>query len=729
MPDEPIDPVTGLPIPEEASAPDLPPQEVDSAAGEPEVPLTEAQVKQTELELIKKDDEAAETDGQMYDLHLDLTEEQRENLAQKICAEIGDILNDPERQQKMKDFEEWEDAYNGVVNEDASQMPGGANIHLYLEARHVDRARPRVKQSLKVRPFWIVDPTEPADEKSVTKVENLLDYTAIRDMDLPKLQHFALNDDFKKGTAILKLTYLKKRETIWDIEEYRNTQEFDYKYGADGKKKYPAFYAMLKKLKPGDEPIKFIATRPTITYDAPLGERVPPEDFVSSIGERDLNKVRLAGHRFELIWDEILERKDRKDSTRFDDIEKLSRRFDNDGNAITSPDYDKEPTEFYEVIYRYRDAKGKQRKGVFTVGYEARAIVQASRFPYLHNHCYYIPFYIDPNENSFWGNGLTQKVRHISRALKKVIDTLINAGIASNIPTFVGNTVGGMRGHRGRWYPGKIYSSPSPNTDVHQLTIKGADPLLFKLASYLEEISDMATGIMRGMSGETLATDPNAPGNKTIALLQEANINIGEYTENFQASNAELGYQVGQLIWQHMGPRKTFKILGEGDRTKPEVITRAEAEAFKANYRPHGTTEISNKALQNQIAMLVRNTLLSSPIIQKAIQNGNMEPVRVIEEVFLRTVGGEWDKRIHKLLPTPEEVKEEAQAMNTESLRQIYREEEEKAEAELAGQGGNGGRKLNSQSISALTNPMPAATVSLKKLVRPWPKLMVPPTQ
>ena len=51
------------------------------------------------------------------------------------------------------------------------------------------------------------------------------------------------------------------------------------------------------------------------------------------------------------------------------------------------------------------------------------------------------------------------------------------------------------------------------------------------------------------------------------------------------------------------------------------------------------------------------------------------------------------------------------------------------SEEKNGGKGGNGGRKLNSQSISALTNPMPAATVSLKKLVRPWPKLMVPPTQ
>ena len=618
----------------------------------PDITPIEEKPKSTREDVELAEQEEDEDNEKDYTIELDLTDAEKKVLASRICAEINDILNDPDRQELMTKIEEWEREYDGVVSDKSSLFEGASNFHTYMGARHVDRARPRIKQAIFIKPFWIIDPQEKADVEVIDKLESLLDYKAQVEMKLPGIYNDLINDACKRGTGILKLTYFRKKEWMQDLETFDNPDEFIRVYGEEAKEKYPKFYKRLMD----SEKITFVSRYKDYSYKGPKAERVSRKDFVFSVGKRDLEECRLVGHRFELTWHEIQEKADEGIFANIDNL-KIMKDKDKDGNDVDNPDYEEETYECYEVIYKFYNKKGELTKGVFTVELDRQEMLQANVFPYFHNKCYFIPFYILRDEDSFDGHSLIKMVRQISRAQKRVLDVLLDSGIVMNIPTFFKRQASGFSPDQGKFFPGKIWTTADPNNDVKQLIINGAPSTLFNLIPMLEQFGEQRTGISSGASGQQTPGDPNAPGNKTIALLQESNINISEFVENFQVANAEVGYQIGQLIYQFMDEEEEQRILGKGEKVIPVNITREEARFFRADFRPHGSTAISNKIIQHQINTVVRQVMLSSPLVQALVQQGRFDIVRELDEAFLSSAGGEWDKKIDKILPSADELK------------------------------------------------------------------------
>ena len=594
-------------------------------------------------------EEREESDEKVYTLELDLSDAEKKVLASRICGEINDILNDSDRQDLMNKIDEWEREYDGDVSDKAELFAGASNFHTYMGARHVNRARPRIKQAIFIKPFWIIDPREKADVAVIDKLENLLDYKAQVEMKLPEIYDDLINDCCKRKTGILKITYYRKKEWFRDVETFSNPIDFINAYGEEAKEKYPNFY---KRLEEGEK-ITFVSRYKDYSYKGPKAERVNRKDFLFSVGKKDLEDCRLVGDMFDLSWQEIQERADDGD---FANIDNLKFMKDKDDNDVENPNYETDDYHCAEVIYKFTNKKGELTKGVFTVEIDHEEILQCIEFPYFHNKCYYIPFRILRDEDSFDGYSLIEKVRQISRAQKRLLDVLIDSGIVMNIPTFFKRQSSGFMPDQGKWYPGKMFTTADPNNDVKQLVINGAPSALFALIPQLEQFAEMQTGISYGMSGQTIPTDPQAPGNKTIALLNEANINVAEFVETFQSSNAEVGYQIGQLIYQFMDDEEEQRILGKGEKVTPVNITREEARFFRADFRPHGSTALSNKFIQHQIDTIVRKEMMNSPLVRILIQQGKLDIVRELDEAFLSSAGGEWDKKIDKILPSREEL-------------------------------------------------------------------------
>lgn len=111
--------------------------------------------------------------------------------------------------------------------------------------------------------------------------------------------------------------------------------------------------------------------------------------------------------------------------------------------------------------------------------------------------------------------------------------------------------------------PGVTYwvDDPTPEKSIHQLPIQnlsssadGMDELML----YKQHV-ELVFGPTQGLSGQVAAGDKRAPGNKTIALLNQANGRIDDYLDEFFSSLPELATLHCALLYQFSsGPDLTF---------------------------------------------------------------------------------------------------------------------------------------------------------------------------
>lgn len=633
--------------------------------------------KHTEFKLEELEGQEEEKDDGIYSLKLKLSKDDKKLLAQQICKEISKIKTDPDRIQKMEDFDTYEEAYNGVVGKKAPLFDGASDFHPYLGARHTDRTRPRLRQQLFLKPMWLIDPMEPADMPTLEANEKLLDWTAIVKMKIQVPYISVLQDSCKLGTGIMKITQLRKKEWFTnrvrfkqaetDDEILENLDEFLYLFGDKGRKKFPKIYNAIR----AGEPVTFRSTYEDYAYNDPKAERVRPQDFIFSIGKKDLSECRLVGQLFKMYWSEL---KEKENTDNWDNVDTLRSMKTEGEEWKPNPDYETQPFECAEVIYKYQDKQKRVQKGVFVVALKNEEMLDTIAFPYFHSKVYFIPFYVHPDENSFWGIGLIEKVYQIERAEKRCLDILIDAGMISNIPSFFRSVQSGLAPQQRKFFPGIVYTTPTPTSDIVQLKLKGADMQLFNLISHFESIAEQRTHASSGMSGQESKLDPRAPAAKTIALLQEANIGISEYIDNIQIANSEVGYQIGQLLWQFMPEEKEYGILGETGRAIPATITRDQVVMYRANFRPHGSTAVANKAVQHALDLEVRDQLSKSPVLQSEAEKGNLEPFRQLDDVLLTNAGGNWDKRRDQILPSAEVLQQQRVEIEKEAIRQLMEE-------------------------------------------------------
>lgn len=116
--------------------------------------------------------------------------------------------------------------------------------------------------------------------------------------------------------------------------------------------------------------------------------------------------------------------------------------------------------------------------------------------------------------------------------------------------------------------PGVTYwvDDPSPEKSIRQLQVQdlstsadGMDELML----YKQHV-ELVFGPTQGLSGQSTPGDKRAPGNKTIALLNQANGRIDDYLDEFFLSLPKLAELHSALLYQYSnGPDITFNRGGK----------------------------------------------------------------------------------------------------------------------------------------------------------------------
>lgn len=111
--------------------------------------------------------------------------------------------------------------------------------------------------------------------------------------------------------------------------------------------------------------------------------------------------------------------------------------------------------------------------------------------------------------------------------------------------------------------PGVTYwvDDPSPDKSIRQLQVNDLSTTgdnMDELMLYKQHV-ELVFGPTQGLSGQTAAGDKRAPGNKTIALLNQANGRIDDYLDEFFLSLPGLAELHAALLYQYAsGPDLSF---------------------------------------------------------------------------------------------------------------------------------------------------------------------------
>jgi hypothetical protein len=177
---------------------------------------------------------------------------------------------------------------------------------------------------------------------------------------------------------------------------------------------------------------------------------------------------------------------------------------------------------------------------------------------------------------------------------------------------------------------------------------------------------DTVTGVQEYMTGRESMADPSAPASKTLALIQEANITIGECIEQHGEGIKPIGYDVIENMFQFGDDNMEYRVLDKkagalwNKMSKDDLIK-------KADYRVRGKAEDMNEMVFEQNTFAIYNAMMQNPLI--------LNRMKSIKEVSLNLLKAYKTPNYEVILPTDEELFDEQVKIQIEANRRMLQEE------------------------------------------------------
>lgn len=608
------------------------------------------------------------------------TEEEERKLAEDICEEIRLILTD------RKDLEdEWdaqEDAYEGNLADKNFPFEDCSNSNVPIIAEKVDAVTARVEEGIwGVEPLWIVRPMGNTTKEVCEKKERVLDYTSRREMDLETQMDNVIHDAVCKGTGILELPWVHETERVTDVERYAGNKkglaEFleNYPEAPENKEQSRLWHKFRNQLEKKED-IEVIVDYDEDVWNGPKPQHVPLKDFITE-NVKNLRKSHINGKRIWQSGDELL-RKVKDNYYEQARVNRVRYNIGEKGEWIEDEDFLTKSHECFVVIYKYDvDGDGLEERILVDVAYEKKVILRAIKYPYWHKRPYFIPFYISSKADGFYRSGLAEMLEDIQVLANVLFNLVVDAGTVGVVPSF--KALEGAKSYLAPqlnkgWYPGVTFWTRTPD-DIEQLQINLPNlGIITNLAAMVDKYAELRSGVSHYMTGKEAPLDPRAPARKAMLLLREANMRVGKYINNLQHSMAELAYQIIELYYQFMPEGKEYQITGEEGEPAFPKISREELRQ-KTYYVPHGSVKVFFRALEKEINKEIFETLSVHPLIAR-----NPEAQRYLLETYVKSAGADWDKQVHKIIPTEEKLKEYLTEIQVEAIKR--KEEEDRAKGE-----------------------------------------------
>jgi len=458
----------------------------------------------------------------------------------------------------------------------------------------VDRLRPRLHKAFYyIGQVWTVTPEGNSTQEIADKQGKWLDSIARNEMKLeeivPNLEYDAIMLNF----GVLKVPWVADEgETREEIICYESPQELLRNY-PNVLETYPNFILKLSGIKSVEELQRDyydpnnnkwnIEAIPSSGEKIWLMEKyrdefhgvkpvwIDPKNMFYPEGTTDENMAWYNIERQEWTKDELIEARDSKFFKNVDALLQINE--DNPGKKF----------EVYEGIVRYDINKdGRDEKSVFWFAKGAAGknlYMRGIKFPYSHNHSYFIIFRTTEHRYGLYMGGLGRKLKSINCAQDRTVNQISNAWDQAIVKAWFQLVVPGSpyNPQKHKYYPGanipiKVAGelTEAKTTDIPSSSLT--------LRDYNSRESELLSGIPQyAMSGQSNPQDPTGPARKEELFLAESNINVGDYVKNFSFGMKELAYQTQSDYYQFTNTKEADYRAEQGFETISKREMRARA--------------------------------------------------------------------------------------------------------------------------------------------------------
>ena len=462
----------------------------------------------------------------------------------------------------------------------------------------------------------------------------------------------------RKEKRVGKETYVGKNEVIGKNEngspviDNAGVKNFMLQHGKEMEKAPEKYKKYIEDLI-AEKTIQIEVTRDELTYNDPYPKFVDNKNFYvhnSVSGYEGLCETRCIIERVNFSYYEL---KKFEKENKFVNIDKLVQ--DDNGNipeGAYSRDFDILECVFYFLL---NDDDEDYTKIVCWISEEKRIYLGGVYFPFTVLDCYYVPHYVTEGEG-FYHESIAEDIKDINVAKNAILNlTLESAYIATLITPIVPPGSKVIEQFLNKEFTVGIPIEANPN-EIAFLNERMRPPDiggLLLLNHELSKISGDVTGRSDLRTGRESPLDPNAPGNKTIALLQQTSKNIRRYvmkmSEGFnQDINCilKIYYEISQEAQEYFSSRASA-VVGEN----PFKISRSEMIA-RTTIQSQAYAFDFDKQNEKRANLALYQVTQNEMLIQ-----GNPEAKYHMIKTLIKSWSPMWSKMIDKILPSLEEFR------------------------------------------------------------------------
>ena len=631
----------------------------------------------------KKDDDKDET-LPIYMDRIKLTDTQKTRLVKEIYLESDEIESEWRAEDVIGKFDALDNQYKGKIEEDERRQ---FNLSTNVTKSKCNKVSNMTVQSfLETDPKYSITPRPEFEKQGGTDVcdgqQDFLDYKLDNLSSFRSAMARVSHHSTLKGLGVLKVTHKitrekKKREeeydgsilklpngTVYEAEKHgpvppgvelvnQGLKDFLDNY-PDAETRYKGF---VKKLTEGKK-ISIIAEYEDTTYNDPFFKSVNPKNLkvrLSTPGIEGLKITRLVIEESEMSWWDL---KREEKAGHFEDIDKLAQV--SEGDTTKKDKYDHEMYKILECVYYFKmneDDEDEQRIVVW-IADERKMVLGAINYPYYLIDTYYIPFFINDKWDGWLQPGMGEDLTDNHIAESFILNFTLEGAYQTNVVTPIvqeGSPVASQFLNKEFMHGIPIELKKGEKIDFLQKYMKPFDINgMLGLFQVLLQNDDDVTGVSTASAtGRPDPLDPRAPGNKTIALLQQSGINIKNYIFAMLPSFNELGYVILNMYFQMSKEGRKYKIRPERvvgknpfatlERSAMSARTNIQAQAYTFNFE-----KLNEKREDVALYQIARQ----EPLIAR-----NPESVYIMLKNIIKGWSPKWRNMVDTILPPLAEFK------------------------------------------------------------------------
>lgn len=458
----------------------------------------------------------------------------------------------------------WNELLENVIEEATFPWEGSSALNIPMIAIHIVTLHSVICRSvLTVDPLWYGRTLDPKAREIVPDIQDAMNYKAKNETNLVDATRGAFYNACRDGLGWIKGYWCEKKtfiETKFYVETPEQFQE-EFPTPEDAgltPEEYQSDLAAIEQNAKEDAPYGVDVKYDRIDYRGPKYDVIDEADMVRApYTATCLDDCRVYGHRMtfrletlrkrakagELWQDAVDEFVEKSKTTKDADNKWKNSREMIEGVSDGDSDFSDE-REGYELVVMYKpEGQDDEQKILCTYSHEKKTLLGAVKYPYLRDN--FMSFRIIARANRMAGISVPERLEDLNVSVNRSINLEINSEDIEIAPIFKAKKSSKAdfdpSADENLIKPGTVWYLDNP-ADFAQFKIESSDKnASFRRRQELIRIMEMLMGPTQLLSGGDSPTDPNAPGNKTIALIQQSNMRIEDYINELRFGFDALG--------------------------------------------------------------------------------------------------------------------------------------------------------------------------------------------